>query len=163
MDPTGTLSENEKPLRPPRGPILALAVTATVVVFLPMYLSLFLDRWLIAGGLITVALMGTVPFVLARITPAAASFETSWFPKARLHWLWFLGMVVALFVCYPIAALLIRPFGIAKNTTLEIPTMGSVIFMGVFVILVCPIAEEIFWRGYFSNNCVKLHPRGRPC
>ena len=102
--------------------------------------------------------MGTVPFVVARLMPKVADFDASWLPKKPLQWLWFPGLVLALFACYPIAALLVWPFWTGKNATLDIPTTGSVVFSGILAILLCPVAEEIFWRGYFLEQLRNVAP-----
>jgi membrane protease YdiL (CAAX protease family) len=158
MDPAETLCDNDGQLVPRRGAVLAVAVATSVVVYLPLYLSVIFGGWRIAGALITCGLMGTIPFVLARATPRAANFDTPWFPLARSHWLWFLGMVFILFVCKVITAMLLYPLGTRHDPSPEIPTAGSVILVGITLIVLGPIAEEIFWLGYFLEQLRKLTP-----
>lgn len=156
MDQQQNLCDNDTQHSLPRWSTLALTVAVVVLVYVPMYLSLFLGRGLIIGPVITLALMAAVPFVVARLVPKAASFDSCWLPRRLLEWLWFPGLVLALFACYPIAALLVRLFWTGRNTTLQFFTTGDVILAGVILILLCPIAEEIFWRGYFLEQLRKL-------
>lgn len=148
--------DNNGQLVPRRGAVLGIAVAASVVVHLPLYLSLIFGGGCIAGALVTCGLTATVPFVLARVAPRAANFDTQWFPRAWSHWLWFLGMVFLLFVCRMIAAMLADPLGLRYYPTLVIPTAATVILTGIVVILIGPIAEEIFWRGYLLEQLRKL-------
>jgi len=101
-------------------------------------------------------LMATTPFVLARVAPRAASFETRWFPLAWSHWLWFVGLLFLVFVCRIAAALLVGPLACRRYPTFELHTTTGVIVTGIAMIVVGPIAEEIFWRGYVLEQFRKL-------
>jgi hypothetical protein len=65
-------------------------------------------------------------------------------------------MVVALFVCRIIAAIIVNPLGLRFLPTIQIPTAVGVILTGVVVILIGPVAEEIFWRGYLLEQLRKV-------
>jgi len=160
MDPAEALCENDAQPVPRRGAILGVAVATSVVVYLPLYLSAIFGAWRIVGALVAHGLMGTIPFALARAAPQAANFDTPWFPRLRSHWLWFLGMVFILFACRLIAAALVYPLGSRQYPYpyYEIPTASGVILAGIILIVIGPIAEEIFWRGYFLEQLRKLTP-----
>ena len=97
---------------------------------------------------------GTVPFVLARSAPQTAGFDTTWFPAARSHWLWFAGMAFIVFLCTLATAMLVRTFGIrdAYHLYLVFPTVWGVIVAGIAAIVIDPMAEEIFCAVIFSSS-----------
>ncbi len=137
---------------------MALAVGVGVIGYFPLYLSVFYDRSNLAGALASYVVIGTVPFILAKAIPGAAKFEHLWFPPARLHWIWFIGMVLALFAGNAIAAILTSNLTIRNDPRLDIPTTSSVVLLGGVLIVIGPIAEEIFWRGYFLEQIRKVTP-----
>ena len=99
--------------------------------------------------------MAVLPFILARLAPAVADFDRKWFPNAWLHWLWFLGMVLLLFVCCEVALLVTAPLG--RNVPPFVTfSKTNVILSGIIGVLIAPIAEEIFWRGYVVDQLRKF-------
>ena len=147
-----------------RGIILGILATAIVVVHLPVWLPLLpgLGGWLSPGILLCCGLMAVLPFLLRRIVPRAASFDVRWLPGRWYHWLWFLGMVVLLFVFSAIAKTLSGLLPLKYTPPLVRPdftlsyTYSFMIFYGIATVLLCPIAEEIFYRGYLLEQLRKL-------
>ncbi len=160
MNQVRTLCDNGGQFIPRRGAILAIAAAAGVLVYLPLYLSVIFNVGRIAGILVTYSLMATIPFALARAVTPVVNFDRTWFPGARSQWLWFIGMVFALFLCTAITALILHPFGlrIGQDLSFEIPTKWTVILGGIITVLIAPIAEEIFWRGYFLEQLWEIIP-----
>ncbi len=155
-------SDEQFPRR--RGPIVGISVAAIVVVNLPLYLPLLPDfgDWLYPGRFLSVGLMAIVPFLLARIAPRAAGFDVQWFSRKWSQWGWFFGMVVLLFVCGAISKPLANVVPLKYTPPLLRPgytadyTFTGVILHGIILVLLCPIAEEIFWRGYLLEQLRKL-------
>ncbi|MFZ1934930.1 MAG: type II CAAX endopeptidase family protein [Thermoguttaceae bacterium] len=166
-DPTGSLEETGHGMArhaQGKGAILGVLVAATVLVNLPLYLPVWpqLGDWLYPGMFIALGLMATVPFLLARMAPSVASFNSNWFPRAWRQWLWFVGMVVLLFVCAVVSKPLADIVPLRYTPPLLRPsftpncTVGDVVLTGVIAVLLCPIAEEIFWRGYLLEQLRKV-------
>ena len=151
-----------------KGVVLAVLVAAIAFVRLPLLFPLWpqLGDWLYPGMFVAFALMATVPFLLARVVPGAASFDKQWFPHAWSQWLWFVGMVVLVFVCgvisKPLANML--PLNLtsplSRSGFLPSSTIRAVILHGFVLILLAPIAEELFWRGYLLEQLRKITHSG---
>jgi len=135
-----------------KGAVLGILVAATVLVNLPLYLPLWpeLGDWLYPGFFLALGLMATVPFLLVRMVPRVASFDRQWLPHAWSQWLWFVGMVVLLFVCGVISKPLANMVPLKYTPPLLRPsftpncTVGDVILYGILIVLLAPIAEELF-------------------
>ena len=65
-------------------------------------------------------------------------------------------MVFLLFVCGIVAAILVRPLGLRPSPTFAMPTQASVILGGAVIVLIGPVAEEVFWRGYVLEQLRRL-------
>ncbi len=160
MDSAEKTRDNDTVAIVSRGPILWVLLAAIVVLAVPLVIAhfFFYWDWYRPCVLVFYGIMAITPLLLARIAPKAATFDTQWFPHAWLHWLWFLGMVLLVFVCRGLALRLAyfpeaAPYGMP-----EIPTAATVIFAAVTAVLIGPIAEEIFWRGYLLEQLRKLTP-----
>jgi membrane protease YdiL (CAAX protease family) len=99
-----------------------------------------------------------VPFLLARIAPKAAGFDTQWLPNRRRQWFWFLGMVLVLFVSRALvlalaAATVGQPVPPPATTS---PTPARVLLLGTVIVFLGPLAEEVFFRGYLLEQFRKL-------
>ena len=83
-----------------RGSILGILIAALVVAELSKDVIFSTDRgeWVPAWEFLYYGVLACLPFLLARIAPKAAGFDTRWLPSSRWHWAWFLGMVFLLIV-----------------------------------------------------------------
>jgi membrane protease YdiL (CAAX protease family) len=140
---------------------ILLAVTLGVEVFKYLALLPALQGWILPCGLFYYGLATVVPFVVARVAPGAASFEVRWLPRAWYHWAWFLGMIVLLRACATFSYWLTSWLGsrsLPDYTLVPVETITPliVVLAGVQMVLVGPIAEEIFWRGYVLEQLRKL-------
>jgi membrane protease YdiL (CAAX protease family) len=149
---------------PSAGAVLGILAIAVVVVHLPTCLLLLpgLGGWLCPSIVLSCGLMAILPFVLRRIAPRAASFRVQWLPGRWYHWVWFLGMVVLLFVFGALSKPLMDFVPVQYTPPLVRPdftrsyTFGFVIFHAITAVLLCPVAEEIFYRGYLLEQLRKL-------
>jgi membrane protease YdiL (CAAX protease family) len=152
---------NKPHVRPRRGAILAILLASLVVVELPKWLAFLPVFGLWTAPLPYYALMAALPFALRKVAPSAASFESKWLPAARSHWLWFLPMVLLLLASaglgYWLSTVREEWFLISRlsavATTYE---PGRVIGRGAMIIVVGPIAQEIFFRAYVLSQLTKL-------
>jgi len=99
------------------------------------------------------ALMLVLPFVIARLVPPLAEFEIRWLPSSRWQWLWLLGMASVLLICGGIGGVLLGSYGHSLPNLTFSPLATNVrpvtvIVFGLVYVLVAPVAEEVFWRGY---------------
>ncbi len=163
-------SEDEKTLDAcrqstcPRGRVLGVLIAAIIVAELTKDAIWWTDRgdWLPAWILLYYGMLSCLPFLLARMAPKAAGFDVQWLPSSRWHWTWFLGMVFLLAVSKVVLAALAA--GIVGRLSPP-PFVGPVtpmgiIFVGIGIILVAPLSEEIFFRGYLLEQLRKLAPSG---
>ena len=149
-----------------QGRVLAVLVAAIVTVEVPKYVALlpaFRD-WAYPCVLVFLGLQAGVPFLLARMAPRAAGFDRQWLPRARSQWAWFLGMVFLLFLCGVLTGWLASLVGFRFRWT-DLPYRGAVtaakvVLNGVIMVLLGPIAEELFWRGYALEQLRKLTRSG---
>ncbi len=146
--------------RPRRGAVLAILLASLVVIELPKWFAFLPVFRLWTAPLPFYALMATLPFVVRRVAPSAAGFESKWLPAARSHWLWFVPMVLLLLASALLGHWL---WTFHKSwfiiSQLNIPTdyrPGAVFARGAVMIVIGPIAEEIFWRGYVLSQLTKL-------
>ncbi len=146
--------------------VLVVTILSIIVVYLPERSSFFTA---FAGGPLAIAflqfgLMTTIPFLLARTIPRAASFDVQWFPHKWSHWVWFLCMVVIVFLCTPLSRVLIGLVPLELAPLLGDPalatdlTLRNVVLFGVLFDLIVPIAEEVFYRGYLLEQLRKVVP-----
>ncbi len=151
-----------------RGRVLGILVAAIVVVHLPLYLPLFpaLGDWLYPGMFLSCGLLGIMPFVLAKIAPNAAGFDVQWLPSKWSQWAWFLGLVVLPFVGVALSKLIVNILPLRYAPPVLRPgltpdcTVTAVVLHGVILVLLFPIAEEIFWRGYLLEQLRKIMHSG---
>jgi membrane protease YdiL (CAAX protease family) len=149
--------------------VFGVSVAAIVLVHLPLFLPLWpqLGDWLYPGMFFACGLMVTAPFMLASVVPAVADFNKQWFPHAWSQWLWFVGMVVLVFVCgvasKPLADMLplkYTPPLLRPSFTPDCSTISAVVLHGILIVLLAPIAEELFWRGYLLEQLRKVTHSG---
>ena len=143
-----------------RGYVLGILIVAILIAELSKDLIFSTDRgdWSPACTILYYGMIACLPFLLARMAPVAAGFDTQWFPISRWQWLWFLGMfflliLSKLLVCALATAIISHP--------LPRPSFGSVtpmgiVFRGIAMVFVAPVAEEIFFRGFVLEQLRKL-------
>jgi membrane protease YdiL (CAAX protease family) len=140
---------------------LGILAAAIVVVHLPMYCDHLLGHgeWHFPCSIATYGLMLFVPFALARVAPQAADFDKQLFPKVWVHWVWFLGMILLLFVSQRLAVRVIMRLGFYsfpfEPSSRTVTPAILLLCTSVQILLGC-IAEEIFWRGYLLEQFRKL-------
>ena len=149
-----------------RGCILGILIAALIVAELSkdIIFSTDLGDWLPACMFLYYGMIACLPFLLARMAPRAAGFDTQWLPGSRWHWAWFLGMVFLLIVSKVLVAALAATFVGSPSPR---PSFGSglvtptgVVFLGIAGIFIAPLAEEIFFRGYLLEQLRKLTRTG---
>ena len=149
---------------PSRRHVLGLLVAATVVVQAPKYLGLLpaLREWYLPILFFYYGITAIVPFLLARAAPGAAGFDRQWLPRSWWHWVWLFGMFVLLRACEHFSVWLTGLLAINVHWHDLVPASVSsvtptfVVLNGVVFVLLGPIAEEIFWRGYALEQLRKL-------
>lgn len=133
-------------------------------VIIAITISVYFSGWNIPCTLFFYGVMAILPFLLARFAPKAADFTIQWFPTSWSHWLWFLGMLLLIFVSLLIWAAVLTTLGFKPHHFIYpyfgIITKTKVIVYGIIIILMGPIAEEIFYRGYILEQLRKLMPSG---
>lgn len=149
-----------RPITPNRGRVLGALLAALLVAGLAIEIVAATDHgnWQPAYDLVFYGVIALFPFLLARLVPTAAAFDTRWLPNSRRHWAWFLGMLVLLFA----SKVLVAALGVITIGTPPEPTGSTlsapvaIIFEGIAVVLVAPLGEEIFFRGYLLEQLRKL-------
>ena len=144
-----------------RGYILGILIAAIIVAELSkdIVFSTDLGKWLPAGEFLYLGMIACLPFLLARIAPKAAGFDNKWLPCSRWQWAWFLGMVFLLIVSRVLVTLLaviIVGAPPAKPPYVGPDTPIAIVLEGVVIVLIAPVAEEIFFRGYILEQLRKL-------
>lgn len=146
-----------------RRDVLGILIVALIVVELSKDIISSTDRgdWLPAFHFLYYGMIACLPFLLARMAPKAAGFDIQWWPGSRWHWAWFLGMLFVLFFSKGlVAALAPHIVGVPRLKPFFGPvTPMGVVFLGISIVFITPIAEEIFFRGYLLEQLRKLtHP-----
>ena len=108
-------------------------------------------------------LLGICPFIAARWKPHLAAFDTTWLPPKRsdIKWVFLLPVVVAA-VTVPLI-LLLKLVGLWNYESVIGITLGritpiTILLSAAIAIVMAPIAEEIFWRGYAQDQFAKVLP-----
>ncbi len=147
-----------------RGHVFGILITALVVVELSkdILFSAAHRDWLPALLWVCQGMIACLPFLLAKLAPKAAGFDIQWFPASRRHWGWFLGMAVVLIVSKGlIAALVVTILGQPPSTPFIGPvTPTGIVFWAVAILVVGPVTEEIFFRGFVLEQLRKLTSSG---
>jgi membrane protease YdiL (CAAX protease family) len=147
-----------------RGYILVILIGALLVAELSKDVIFSTDRgdWHPAFHFLYYGLIAGLPFLLRRMAPRAAGFDTQWLPSSRWHWAWFLGMLLLLVVSKRLLAALWPAF---EGRPSPRPLIGPVtpigiVFLGIATVFIAPLAEEIFFRGYLLEQLRKLAHSG---
>ena len=147
-----------------RRDVLGILIVAIVVAEVSKDVIFLTDRgdWLPACQFLWCGIIACLPFLLVRMSPKAAGFDTRWLPSSRWHWVWFLGMVVLMFFSNRLAyALTTTIVGrISLGPFIGPVTAKGIIFSGIVSVLILPVAEEIFFRGYLLEQLRKLTRSG---
>ncbi len=143
-----------------RGHVLGVLIAALIGAELVKDIFLSVDRgeWLPAYEFVYYGIIACLPFLLAKWAPKAAGFEIQWLPDSRRQWAWFLRMIFLLFLMKIfVAALATAIIGPPPPRSVIGPsTATGIVLMGIASVLVAPIAEEIFFRGYVLEQLRKL-------
>lgn len=139
--------------------IIAIAYPFWIVLRFSEESASWRDLALRAAG---AALLIVLPILAARWKPALASSQISWVRRgwSRLLWacalagvtiVWAIGCaVLTIWLGLP------RPYEI--TFPLHLPSPLMIALSGVFLVVVTPIAEEFFWRGYALDQFRKMMP-----
>jgi membrane protease YdiL (CAAX protease family) len=108
------------------------------------------------------ALIAALPFLLRRMAPQAAGFDTQWLPSSRWHWAWFLGMLLLLAVSTTLLVVLtVALVGrLSPSPSIGPVTPIGIVFQGITIVFLGPVAEEIFFRGYLLEQLRKFTRSG---
>lgn len=111
-----------------------------------------------ARSLLYSGMIGCLPFLLARLAPKTSDFEIQWLPSSRWQWAWLFAGFFALLVLLAIGrALTTHVVGRPAQVSWIAPgTRTQIILQGIASILVVPLTEEIFFRGYVLAQLRKL-------
>jgi membrane protease YdiL (CAAX protease family) len=149
-----------QPVTGRRGAVLGILIAALIFAEFAKDLAFSAAprEWLSAWNILYYALIAGFPFLLAKLAPGAASFDTQWLPRSRWHWVWFFGMLFLAFVAAVlVSALAAAILGHPPPRAFTGPvTPRGIVLQGVAMVLVGPIAEEIFFRGYVLEQLRKL-------
>jgi len=147
-----------------RGYILGILIAALIVAELSKDIIFSTDRgdWLPACEFLYHGVIACLPFLLARMAPKAAGFDTQWLPSSRWQWAWFLGMFFLLLASKGLLAALaaIIVGGRPPGPSIGPVTPIGIVFQGIAMVFVGPVAEEIFFRGYVLEQLRKLTRSG---
>ena len=145
-----------------RGATLIILVAAIVIAELSKDVVFTADRgnWLPLCVLLYYGLMACLPFLLARMAPKAAGFDVQWLPISRWQWAWLVGLVFATILC-PVFAAAVAAALVGHPTPTYLGYIGpvapkAIICQGIVLVLVVPLAEEIFFRGYVLEQLRKI-------
>jgi len=147
-----------------RGAVLGILIAAVAAAEITkdVAFSTIPSDWHSAWNILYYVLLGCLPFLLAKMAPEAASFDTQWLPRSRWHWVLFLGMIFLAFLSVGLLAAVAtailghappRPF---TEPVILLVTPTRIVLMGISMVLVGPVAEEIFFRGYVLEQLRKL-------
>jgi membrane protease YdiL (CAAX protease family) len=143
-----------------RGHVLGVLIAALIGAEFVKDVLFSIDRgeWLPAYEFVYYGVITCLPFLLAKWAPKAAGFEIQWLPDSRRHWALLLGMVLLLLlVRVLLAALAATVMGSPPPRPVVGPTTATgIVLMGIASVLVAPIAEEIFFRGYVLEQMRRL-------
>jgi membrane protease YdiL (CAAX protease family) len=147
-----------------RSYILVIVIGAILAAELSKDVIFSTDRgdWAPAYEFLYYGVLAGVPFFLARMAPKAAGFDAQWLPSSRRHWAWFFGMFFLLLASKAILAALAA---VTLGHPPPRPSIGPVtpigiVFRGIAIVLIGPVAEEIFFRGYLLEQLRKLARSG---
>ena len=157
------LSADRQIIRRP-GYTIGLLVAAVIVAELTKDLLFSRDRgdWAPVLEFLYYGVLACLPFVLAKMAPQAAGFDTQWLPSARRQWAWFIGMLFVLIVAKGVVvALAVATVGHRPPSRFIGPvTPIGIVFAGIAIVVVAPVAEEIFFRGYVLEQLRKFTRSG---
>lgn len=141
-----------------RGLVLCVLLSSVAIVEFPKWIVLSAKWYGVPAAVLLYLLMAALPFFLARIKPKIADFDKTWLPLAWSHWLLFAGMVCILLLTSHLVILGSRPAPLLFDNDGNPISLGgsvnavsapsTVLFRGAVLVLLGPLAEEIFWRGY---------------
>jgi membrane protease YdiL (CAAX protease family) len=141
--------------------ILVAAILLVALPLLPTFVVTGLGNRLYPCTFLSYGLMASIPLILMQMAPGAAGFDTQWFPKARLQWLWTLILVLLMFIAGSLAVKLTTYLNLGSHRPYYVPTFTSfsrltIALNGLLFLVVAPMAEEIFFRGYLLEQLRKL-------
>ena len=141
--------------------ILVAAILFVHLPFLPMFVFTGLGNWLYLCIFLSFGLMASLPFLLRKVAPGAANFDRQCFPNAWSQWCWALVLIPVMFITGILAAKLTTYVNFGSHQPFYVPSITSfsrltIATNGLLWILMGPVAEEIFWRGYVLDQLRKL-------
>lgn len=105
-------------------------------------------------------LMFICPIFIAKVKPLLADFDKTWFRKTHSEFKKFLWVPLSIFVSSAVINLLAKHLGLPFTKPIHRlcsdRSVISFIIPFVFYVLVGPVVEEIFWRGYVQYNLAKV-------
>jgi membrane protease YdiL (CAAX protease family) len=128
---------------------------------LPMFTVTGLGNWFYPCCFLLFGLMASLPFLLARMAPRAADFDSQWLPKGWWQYLGILVLILLMFATGRLAGKLTICLNLGSHRPYFVPSLTSfsrwtIAVTGLIMILATPVAEEIFWRGYVLDQLRKL-------
>ena len=117
-------------------------------------------------GTISAGLVLICPFVAAKWKPHLADFDKTWLPPRWSHIIWAVLFLIVLFAWSGLARYLLALLGFPSEGPESLVTrtiapliLWPILFQAILNIVIVPIAEEIFWRGYSLEQFAKIIPR----
>ena len=123
------------------------------------------NAWLMVGtiALWTICMIG-LPRLARRSWPRLAGFDVTWLPGRRwwLHLLAGVGLAALMILWMAAVRLALQQYGMWQNPVrisagnLTLLSPAAVLVLAAALILLGPIAEEFFWRGYVFGQLKKV-------
>ncbi|MHB8897137.1 MAG: CPBP family intramembrane glutamic endopeptidase [Thermoguttaceae bacterium] len=118
--------------------------------------------WLPVSSCLCYGILVGLPFLLARMAPRAASFDTQWLPVVRRHWAWLPVMIFLIFLAKVFIGAAVSVFvdRLPPRPFAGPVTPAGIVLWGVAAVVAAPIGEEVFFRGYVLDQLQKLMRSG---
>ena len=149
--------------------VLAVFLLILCISYIPAYIGrLVIGRYSLVSFillLLSAGLMSLCPFVAAKWKPYLAGFDKTWLPAKRVHFIWSVVLFAVLLAWYTVFWFLSTRFGLWPDSETPIwkivgpPSRWSILIYAILSIVIGPITEEIFWRGYSQEQFAKVFPK----
>lgn len=108
-------------------------------------------------------LMLLLPILIARWKPLTAAFNVRWLPAPAIDYWWALALLVLFAAIVAACSHLAHHWGWPRyvrsgSMAIELIPLAVVVLSALTMILVGPIVEEFFWRGYALAQFTKIMP-----
>jgi membrane protease YdiL (CAAX protease family) len=100
------------------------------------------------------------PFLAAKWSPTFAGFDQTWIRRPRLKIRWYVLLISLSLFATMIMGVISKYTALPMTDTVIYKdisklTLGFFICRSIFTIFLCPVSEEVFWRGYAQDQFSK--------